>query len=615
MLPASSQRRSNVRRANVTACMRCKSRKQRCDQSIPSCLNCVAAGVECVNVDINGQVTPRSYIHNLEERIAHLEKQLISRGITDYDSATSIGPRSVVVTDSAATLSPPSHGTTLAKTLSSSQDWSRATGISTISMTTLHHHLATANIPITSDSEHQGVLEGLPYDPQVSLPTREVAYTLIDAYFEHSDFFSPILERRNIDAELSVLYTTKHDSNSPPDLSALSLSARFRVALIFAIAARLLNCKDSSFPISRAEAYYALASRILSMNSSLVQRTGLDQLENLLLLIQYLFFSSNLVSAWYLLGYATRMAIEMGNYRESSVHDGTEHGDRAGDINETIDTDLRADRKRWVFWAVYSFERILCHVLNRPCSIPDEAISTPLPSVFEGGEAYQERCSAIHLIKHLKLSSEIEQTMNQNLPLNGATLDYTAWRDGMWHRLQEWRASVPQCGRSTQLAPSEIFAGCYHNSIIRLYLPSQHMPEPGEYEYIYLAHSAIQAVEIYKNSFKDGKLRFYWRTVHNLFRAGTALVQCLKVLVLPSVLGGELTSSDLKGSINTCSAVLWGMVERYHLGRAYRDTFENISSQILNDKDKLADYSAHAYPDLFMDVYIPPEEFNFNSFV
>lgn len=58
---SSTTRRSNVRRSNVTACARCKSRKQRCDQNIPACSNCERAGVECVGHDADGSVLPRRY--------------------------------------------------------------------------------------------------------------------------------------------------------------------------------------------------------------------------------------------------------------------------------------------------------------------------------------------------------------------------------------------------------------------------------------------------------------------------------------------------------------------------------------------------------------------------
>lgn len=78
-------RRSSVRRTNVTACSRCKSRKQRCDQNIPACSACERAGVPCISIDGDGRKVPRSYIKSLEDRVAHLEKCLTSHGVRNYD--------------------------------------------------------------------------------------------------------------------------------------------------------------------------------------------------------------------------------------------------------------------------------------------------------------------------------------------------------------------------------------------------------------------------------------------------------------------------------------------------------------------------------------------------
>lgn len=36
---------------NVSACNRCRLRKNRCDQRLPSCASCEKAGVKCVGYD------------------------------------------------------------------------------------------------------------------------------------------------------------------------------------------------------------------------------------------------------------------------------------------------------------------------------------------------------------------------------------------------------------------------------------------------------------------------------------------------------------------------------------------------------------------------------------
>lgn len=51
---------SNFR--NVSACNRCRLRKNRCDQRLPSCASCAKAGVACVGYDpITKKEIPRRY--------------------------------------------------------------------------------------------------------------------------------------------------------------------------------------------------------------------------------------------------------------------------------------------------------------------------------------------------------------------------------------------------------------------------------------------------------------------------------------------------------------------------------------------------------------------------
>ncbi|XPS92224.1 hypothetical protein M3J09_001628 [Ascochyta lentis] len=62
---------------NVSACNRCRLRKNRCDQRLPSCASCDKATVKCVGYDpITKREIPRSYVWYLETRVAYLESLL-----------------------------------------------------------------------------------------------------------------------------------------------------------------------------------------------------------------------------------------------------------------------------------------------------------------------------------------------------------------------------------------------------------------------------------------------------------------------------------------------------------------------------------------------------------
>ena len=67
---------------NVSACNRCRLRKNRCDQNLPACSSCEKAHVKCVGYDpITKREIPRAYVYYLESRVTYLEALLSEHGI------------------------------------------------------------------------------------------------------------------------------------------------------------------------------------------------------------------------------------------------------------------------------------------------------------------------------------------------------------------------------------------------------------------------------------------------------------------------------------------------------------------------------------------------------
>jgi hypothetical protein len=79
---------------NISACNRCRVRKNRCDQRLPSCSTCEKASAKCVGFDpITKRELPRSYVYYLETRLAYFEVLLKDNGIP-FDPAEVYGPES-----------------------------------------------------------------------------------------------------------------------------------------------------------------------------------------------------------------------------------------------------------------------------------------------------------------------------------------------------------------------------------------------------------------------------------------------------------------------------------------------------------------------------------------
>ncbi|KIV79046.1 hypothetical protein PV11_06636 [Exophiala sideris] len=79
---------------NVSACNRCRVRKNKCDQRLPACSTCEKANVRCVGYDpIIKREIPRSYVYYLETRLAYFEQLLKSNGIS-FNTADVYGAES-----------------------------------------------------------------------------------------------------------------------------------------------------------------------------------------------------------------------------------------------------------------------------------------------------------------------------------------------------------------------------------------------------------------------------------------------------------------------------------------------------------------------------------------
>lgn len=416
-----------------------------------------------------------------------------------------------------------------------------------------------SRLPLNEQSDSHSLLDEISSETIPAIPGREATGKLLDIYFEHCDFFSPIISSRESFLEMiEPLY-----SNSSPNQSLANV--RFRALVVFSTSILLLNRVDSTVPSSKSETFFNAAVRVFPQHPEIMCTGDLNQLENLLFIIQHCCFAANITAAWHFLGLATRLAIELNLHKESS---------------QMTLSQSQLNERRWLFWSLYTFERNLCTVIGRPFSIPDGAIETALP--YPECEDPQ-RALAIHLIRYRVLESEIYSTLNEK-KYPGSTFHSQPWREDMRQRLQGWHSSIPMIQKSTHLAPAEIFNGSLFNALVLLYYPSSNFPSTSSENLSILAQGATNAVSCYKQCFRSGELRFFWRTIHNLFRSGIAIVYCAQRDNINQI--PFLTLEDARASVSSCSSLLWGMVERYPAGRAYRDIFDKLASTLLSQKEK-----------------------------
>jgi hypothetical protein len=142
-------------------------------------------------------------------------------------------------------------------------------------------------------ASHHALLHDLPYETRASIPPMEAASRLIHAYFEHCDFFSPILSSESDFLNtIAPLYDAGETGTSKP-----LANAKFRAFIIFGTAVLLLNRSDSSLPKSRSEGCFAAGMHTLSQHADLILTGDADHVTSLFLIIQHYYFYANLTAA------------------------------------------------------------------------------------------------------------------------------------------------------------------------------------------------------------------------------------------------------------------------------------------------------------------------------
>ncbi|KAF7549824.1 hypothetical protein G7046_g8222 [Stylonectria norvegica] len=373
---------SNFR--NVSACNRCRLRKNRCDQKLPSCASCAKAGVACVGYDpITKKEIPRSYVFYLETRVEQLENLLISNNVpfppaenlepcsrpgtdtasihsagdTGY-SASDGGDRSLMRPQSQAveSLKPkkPGLGAGIPNIVSPSKPRSlaSASGVSfarvvfaavqySVSGQTGGGDRSGSRLPTGSGTSLRDSFFGLHTRPTISpaaFPDKELGLRLVKLYFEHSNPQIPILHRGDFMQTFERAYASQGQVRGARELYMLNMVFAIGCGVIVGEPVKTESSSDSNVAVEKPrgqcqpEEYHA--SAIVHLESCLSNSGGgLEVLQAVLLLANFALLRPVPPGLWYIIGVAVRLAVDLGLHYEDdrdievAVPDATSNGD------------------------------------------------------------------------------------------------------------------------------------------------------------------------------------------------------------------------------------------------------------------------------------------------
>ncbi|KAI0022671.1 hypothetical protein F4780DRAFT_160941 [Xylariomycetidae sp. FL0641] len=432
---------------NVSACNRCRLRKNRCDQKLPSCASCEKARVACVGYDpITKREIPRSYVFYLETRVDQLEALLRANNL-QYPPAEHLEYCSRPGTDGGFARTPPDGSQSMpqeptdvsgaARPYSNGEDVARPNKIPRHGASSGNRYLGSTNgVSFArvvfaavqssvgdhrSSSDKTGVRPykpiagngavasgtsmrdsffGLHTKPTISpaeFPDRDLALELVNLYFEHANPQIPVLHRVDFMQMFELAYAPEGRIRGPRELYMLNMVFAIGGGII--MDAQTASSKVAGVVKKQAQPEEYHASAIIHLEACLSNSGGgLEELQAVLLLANFALLRPVPPGLWYIVGVAVRLAVDLGLHYEdgkdvefdltgppASTGAGNGAYDKPHDAHarERGRREFVRDLRRRLWWCTYSIDRLVSVCVGRPFGISDQVITTEFPSMLD----------------------------------------------------------------------------------------------------------------------------------------------------------------------------------------------------------------------------------------
>lgn len=624
------------------ACVKCRSKKIKCDRLIPCCSPCLATGSVCEYVARHKQrAVDQELISKLKARVRTLEKEnnelkntsdhphSLHSSSPDFTSRSSrtaspgvsreIGSVKVdEVTSVASYISMSAAGDT--KYLGSSSGVLFA-GIVNATLASAGKRPPLADIPLRSGEVHRLLAHDSPaqfyhnnmglhldekeFDedgvevnyfkkPQAPLPA---ALKLVNIYFGHSQIIYPILNQEEF-------MITFHNIYQDPKFYEQNPYAAFLYDMVLAIASIVIN-RNQYVDGTRKNKYLIAALQKLSM---VMCQDGFKSLVAILMLAVYSLLHEISAGVWQLVGIAIRLCLELGLNNELGENLGLHDPDY-----------FEVEMKRRLFWVTFTLDRVVSVTSGRPLGLQDSDITVSMPST------HSDKClfdSHFEALKNRDLSYDQTAQVSCGCPsttcfvqvlkirsLNGiiSRLFYTKRYDKpteqhikMKHslkvRLAKWHDDILKMGMPNQ--NSKEFQGgagscfaelswyeiLYYNAKSLLSRPSLVFPVIDETDLLDVLEAASGSLRVYAYLSQTRKLSYTWLSLHSVFMAGISYLYSIgKLMYYPGALSKLPSNVAIFEETRSCSNLLTSMCERWNLSPEARTLFDKLSAQVMNE--------------------------------
>ncbi|RVX70184.1 hypothetical protein B0A52_05517 [Exophiala mesophila] len=452
----------------VTACVRCRQRKTRCDAALPRCEPCDRSNAHCEYYDsAKNRTIPRTYITSLQDTVRRLHNELKTlQQEEDFQPDPESMARSAGLVKFREHDQPrflgPSSGIAITRFV---MEFAKQNSARRTIKDVVPHHAAEEikqKFDAESDKPTSKVYPLISSVAAPDLPNPQLMDRLIEIYMVKAQYMLPLLHEPSFRRDLHAVYEGSDD----PTLN-------FQLRMVIAISMQKLDTQYAGL----ADSYYLAALPFLT---GAVQKHDLSTLQCFALIAQYSLLTPTRTAAYWVVGIASKLCQELGLCEEDTI---------LNPPSGVRPNPLEIDMRRRLFWCITSMEYGLAHSLGRPSAfgvtvdninvqffeLCDDRFITP-EGLLPGHHPIMKKCISIHFFKMRLLQAEIRRTLylkKRDTPVR----DTDPWFHAMLQKIDAWVRDCPKNDEGSGLSETW-FIGRKNTMIVFMYRPSPQIPTP-----------------------------------------------------------------------------------------------------------------------------------------
>lgn len=530
----------------VTACMRCRQKKVKCDRKVPKCSSCEKSGIDCVLLDpVTGDQVSRVTVQSLEMQVKELTKELESLRKEREDLEQPLLAQS-------------------------------------------NNEFKFGKVLLMKDSEIEDFYGSA---AAVEIPARSFVESCLQSYFNLSNVQVPILHREYylfnyfkplygvVGIELwQKLFGDNFDSARCTEKHFLDeklnkLHKGKSLFFLYIIIAILTSQHQQKYPLMISNHYKKQAFKYIdhvwnAVDGSDDELSKLEMLQSLLLLTQYSLMRPCTPGAWYLLGTCVRLCQDLGLHNET--------------VYLHSDDFYIVDMKRRLFWCCYSLDRQISIYFGRQFGIDSRQIDCPLLSMrddliigYGHSSNYnvrdwlirepQSKHVSAHYINLRILQGEIFDFINdtanrvpkpkfrglEDPNYEAKVRSHDSWKAQKYSDLLHWFREVPLSDPKQFEFNQMIFKLNLNQSLIQLYGVSAITPIITDERHLKILYDAgREIIWTYVKLVEQKMINFSWVAINNLYMGATAYLTLIsQSATIRSVLDLQELKSDCAGVV------------------------------------------------------------------